>query len=50
MIPQLRLLPDGRYYEELHARLTAARRRVYVSMFLFSRRRCQTGRRWQIPR
>ena len=38
MIPQLKLLPDGRYYEELHARLTAARRRVYVSMFLFSPR------------
>jgi hypothetical protein len=38
VIPQLKLLPDGRYYEELHARLTAARRRVYVSMFLFSPR------------
>ena len=38
MIPQLKLLPDGCYYEELHARLTAARRRVYVSMFLFSPR------------
>ena len=38
VIPQLKLLPDGRYYEELHARLTAACRRVYVSMFLFSPR------------
>ncbi len=36
--PRVKLLPDGRYYEELHRRLTAARRRVYVSMFLFSPR------------
>ena len=38
MIPTLKLLPDASYYAELHARLAAARRRVYASMFLFSPR------------
>ncbi len=38
MIPNLQLLPDERYYLILHERLTQARRRVYVSMFLFSPR------------
>lgn len=38
MIDGLQLLPDGRYYDVLHERLTQARRRVYVSMFLFSPR------------
>ena len=38
MIPNLQLLPDERFYPVLHDRLTNARRRVYVSMFLFSPR------------
>ena len=38
MIPNLQLLPDERFYQVLHDRLTHAARRVYVSMFLFSPR------------
>ena len=38
MIPNLQLLPDERFYPVLHEHLTQARRRVYVSMFLFSPR------------